>query len=91
MGIGNTKRIFDKGESVIITTGEWDTYNVDGLYKVIKSINIDEVSTIYYTEHPEQKLSWMFDEYGVSDWLINKGYIEKVNHSVFHVCELKRL
>lgn len=72
------------GTLLLLSSGNWDDYGTDALYRVVKEIPIN-ITEIYFEEFPEQKERGFFNHFVFSEWLENNGYVKPITYSELHV------
>lgn len=76
---------YTKGEWILISAGEYDTYKVLDCVIVIKPFNIKELVAEYFKNRSDQLEIYHFDLYEFFDFIMKKGVVKKYPHRCLHL------
>lgn len=75
-----------KGETVLISTGEYSDYTVKALVRATQDFHPKEMSDEYLARFPDQAEDYGVDFYMFTNWLVNeKKVLEEIEHREWHL------
>lgn len=83
----DSPKVAQPGELVLLTEGEYDSYNVTGVATALKAFNPLEARTRYLYTLPVEARYRHFDHMAFVDWLVAEGLIELRDTSTLHLGE----
>ena len=75
---------YTKGTILLLSSGDYEDYRVNGVVKVLKDFITKEVQQRYLEEFPKQKEESYLEEYNFVDWLVSNGYCEFLPNREWH-------
>lgn len=82
--MGNLK-IAKEGQVLSITQGCYSSYQVVGLYEVVRDFQPMEELEEYLKENPGQKEKYQFKELGFHFFLDKKGFLKEISNVTLHL------
>ena len=74
-----------KGETLIVSSGEYSDYMVHGLFKALQDFEPEEFLKEYLELNPEEKERYQFEERKFVAFMSSKGVIEDMPNCEFHL------
>ncbi len=68
------------GQLMLVDQGEYDSYQIIGLYRALQDFDPKQVLAKYLKAHPEERQDGRFNGYGYMMMLAREGWIERVPH-----------
>ena len=69
------------GQLMLVDAGEYVSYQIIGLYRVLQDFDPTRVLAKYLKVHPEERENGRFNGYGYMMMLAREGWIEPVPHA----------
>ena len=76
------KVAIEPGATIILSTGDWSSYAVKGVYRVMRPM-YDGIVADYLGTHPGQN-GYEFEASDMTAWLVGEGYVERVSYLELH-------
>lgn len=73
------------GDYILITSEEYSDYGVVAFTRCVKEFDAEQIKTEYLADFPNQKKNYGCDWNKVNDWLINRGYLKKLEYRELHL------
>lgn len=69
------------GQLMLVDVGEYDSYQIIGLYRALKDFDPEKEVIQYLKTRPEERENGRFNGYGYMMMLAREGWIEPVPHA----------
>lgn len=76
----------EKGETVLLSTGEYSDYSVKALCLALETFNTEDVIKEYLAINPDETDRYSADFFKFINWLVNeRKVLEEIKHREWHL------
>jgi hypothetical protein len=73
------------GALLTITSGEYSSYFVSGVFRAVKTLDCDALKSAWIQLHPDQSEEYHFEESQFIAWVAIEGWLEPVDCFEWHI------